>query len=507
MPDILLATLNAKFIHASLGLRYLLANLGGLRSRAELAEFTIEQRPGDIAEQILARAPHILGLGVYIWNARETAELVAILKRVAPELTIVLGGPEVSYEPAEQPAVALADYVVAGQGDFAFRDLCAQLLDGRRPPTKFIAPAPPRPDELALPYGEYSDRDIAQRLIYVEASRGCPFKCEFCLSALDKTALPFDLDAFLVAMDVLHARGARHFKFVDRTFNLKVESGRRILQFFLERLSDDLFLHFEVIPDRLPDGLKELLVKFPPGSLQLEVGVQTFNPQVQALISRRQDNARTADNLAWLRAHTHAHIHADLIVGLPGEDLDSFGAGFDRLYALRPHEIQVGILKRLRGAPIARHTETCGLRFSPHPPYTVLATDRIPFADMQRMTRFARYWDLIGNSGRFVESLPLLLADAPFARFLSFSDWLFKRTGQTHRIALPRLFEALRDAMVDLLGLPEDQVLDALARDCAVHGSKGCPGFLHQRLRERTAAGFRPAASNAPERQARHLRG
>lgn len=506
MPDILLATLNAKYIHASLGLRYLLANLGGLRSRAGLAEFTIEQRPGDIAEQILAHAPRILGLGVYIWNARETAELVAILKRIAPELTIVLGGPEVSYEPAEQTAVAMADYVVAGQGDLAFRDLCAQLLDGRRPEPKFVEAAPPRPDELVLPYDEYSDRDIAQRLIYVEASRGCPFKCEFCLSALDKTAQPFDLDSFLAAMSVLHARGARHFKFVDRTFNLKVDTGRRILQFFLDRLSDDLFLHFEVIPDRLPDGLKELLVKFPPGSLQLEVGVQTFNPQVQALISRRQDNARTAENLAWLRRFTHAHIHADLIVGLPGEDLDSFGAGFDRLYALRPHEIQVGILKRLRGAPIARHTESCGLRFAPQPPYTVLATDRIPFADMQRMTRFARYWDLIGNSGRFVESLPLLLADAPFARFLSFSDWLFTRTGQTHRIALPRLFEALREALADVFGVHEDHVLDALARDCAVHGTKGCPGFLHQRLRERTAAGSRPAAPGVPERQARHLR-
>lgn len=511
MPDILLATLNAKFIHASLGLRYLLANLGGLRGQAELAEFTIEQRPGDIAEQILARAPRILGLGVYIWNARETAELVAVLKRVAPELVIVLGGPEVSYEPEGQVLVELADHVIAGQGDLAFRDLCAQLLAGERQVRKFIEAAPPHLDDLVMPYAEYTDRDIAQRLIYVEASRGCPFKCEFCLSALDKTAVPFDLDRFLDAMDALHKRGARHFKFVDRTFNLKVDTSRRILQFFLDRLSDDLFLHFEVIPDRLPDGLKELLVKFPPGSLQLEIGVQTFDPDVQTLISRKQDNARTAENLAWLRAHTHAHIHADLIVGLPGEDLQSFGAGFDRLYAIRPHEIQVGILKRLRGAPISRHMQAHDLRFAPQPPYTILSTDRILFADMQRMNRFARYWDLIGNSGRFAATLPLLLGDAPFARFLKFADWLYAQTGQTHRIALPRLFELLHDALIDVFAVDEDSALDALARDCAVHGAKGCPGFLHERLRN---AGKQTASTpdartphKTPARQARHLHG
>ena len=510
MPDIVLATLNAKFIHASLGLRYLYANLGALQTRAEIAEFTIDQRPTDIAERLLMRAPRIIGLGVYIWNAQETARLVSVLKRVAPDLAIVLGGPEVSYEQAGQPVVDFADYVISGQGEVAFRDLCAALLAGERPEQKLLTPTPPAPDDLELPYPYYSAADIANRLLYVEASRGCPFKCEFCLSALDKTAVPFDLDRFLAAMEGLHARGARHFKFVDRTFNLNVASSRRILQFFLDRLSDDLFLHFEVIPDRLPDGLKELLARFPPGSLQLEVGVQTFNPEVQQLISRKQDNLRTENNLRWLREHSHAHIHADLIVGLPGEDLASFGAGFDRLYALRPHEIQVGVLKRLRGAPISRHADAFDLRFSAQPPYTILATDRIPFGDMQRMTRFARYWDLIANSGRFAATLPLLLGTEPFKRFLRFSDWLLVRTGQTHKIALPRLFELLQSALIAEFGLDEERVLDALAEDCAVHGTKGCPGFLHERLRAKNTpikhAHPRPQGKT-PVRQARHLGG
>lgn len=503
MADIVLATLNAKYIHASLGLRCLLANLGELRERAQLMEFTIDQRPVEIAEKLLAGRPRLIGLGVYIWNAEETARLVGVLKRVAPEVVIVLGGPEVSHEPHEQPLVTLADYVIAGPGELAFAALAQDLLTGRHPAHKFIQAAQPALAELALPYDEYTDEDIAHRLLYVEASRGCPFRCEFCLSSRDKTAWPFELDRFVAAMETLHRRGVRHFKFVDRTFNLNVKASQRILDFFLARLSDDLFLHFEVIPDHLPDGLKTRLVHFPPGTLQLEVGVQSFDPEVQALISRKQDNAVSEQNLAWLREHTHAHLHADLIIGLPGEDVASFAQGFDRLWAVRPHEIQVGLLKRLRGAPIARHTAAYGLCFDPHPPYTVLATGQIDFATMQRLARFARYWDLVSNSGRFPKTLPVLLGDAPFANFLAFSDWLWARTGQTNRIALPRLFERVHEFLLTRGAAPE-LVLTALAADCAVHGAKGCPGFLHPHL---AALRQERRPSTAPERQARHLRG
>lgn len=501
MTDIVLATLNAKYLHASLGLRYLRANMGALRVRTALREFVWDQRSTEIAEQLLAERPRIIGLGVYIWNARETLQLVQILKAVAPEVTIVLGGPEVSYEQEEQAIVALADYVISGQGDLAFAALCRELLAGTPPAQKIIHAAPPPLEQIVLPYDEYTDSDIAQRLVYVEASRGCPFKCEFCLSALDKTAWPFDLETFLAALERLHARGVRHFKFVDRTFNLNVRASRRILQFFLDRLSDDLFLHFEVIPDHLPDGLRELLVQFPPGTLQLEVGIQTFNAEVQQHISRRQDNAASEQNLRWLREHTHAHLHVDLIIGLPGEDLASFAAGFNRLWALRPHEIQVGILKRLRGAPIARHTAEFAMRYDPQPTYTLLANRDLDFATMQRLTRFARYWDLVANSGRFAHVLPLLLGDDAFGRFLKFSDWLYATTGQTHKIALPRLFQLLHQALCGEFAATEEAVLTALARDCAAFGAKGCPDFLHGHLQQVQQA----ARRNTPARQARHL--
>src|SRR3954468_2338511 len=196
-----------------------------------------------------------------------------------------------------------------------------------------------------------------------------------------------------------------------------------------------------MIPDRLPEALRATIAKFLPGALQFEVGVQTFNDDVAELISRRQDNAKLEDNLQWLKRETGVHVHADLIVGLPGEDVASFARGFDRLVALGPQEIQVGMLKRLRGTPIVRHDQEWGMVYSPHAPYEILQTKVVDFATMQRLRRFSRAWDLVANSGNFVESAPLLWAagGSPFASFMTFSDPLHERFGKGHGIALQHL--------------------------------------------------------------------
>ncbi len=473
MTAIVLATLNARYIHCALGLRYLRANMGELRAQTALREFTIDQRPIDIAEQLLADSPAIIGLGVYIWNVAQCTQLVALIKTISPQTLVVLGGPEVSFEQQAQTICQQADYIICGPGEQAFPALCRALLAGERPPEKILHPPFVHPRDLRFPYDEYSDEDIAHRVIYVEASRGCPFKCEFCLSALDKTAWPFDIEAFLRQMDRLYRRGVRHFKFVDRTFNLKIDHSRRILEFFLQRLDEDLFLHFELIPDHLPEALKALIQRFPPHSLQFEIGIQTFTPEVQRLISRRQDNAKTEANLRWLRQHSQAHLHCDLIAGLPGESYQSFAASFDRLVALQPHEIQLGILKRLRGTPIIRHTQSHAMRYNPAPPYNILSTDRLDFATMQRIGRFARYWDMIANSGRFRHTLPLLLGEHPFARFMALSDQLFAQSGQTHRIALKRLFGLIWRGARKALKLDEATLRQTLERDYAACALKG----------------------------------
>jgi radical SAM superfamily enzyme YgiQ (UPF0313 family) len=508
-PPIILATLNAKYIHASLGLRYLLANMarhGGadLRARSVLREFTIARKPQEIADELLALNPAIVGFGVYIWNVTQTAEVLRLLKSARPEVKVVLGGPEVSHETAQQEIVALADHVITGWGDVSFPKLCRSLLHGPQALMKVIAGEQPPLDAIALPYAEYSADDLAHRLLYVEASRGCPFKCEFCLSSLDKTAWAFELEALLGELDALYRRGARHFKFVDRTFNLKVENSVRILQFFLDRMEPDLFLHFEVVPDHLPERLKDMIVQFPSGVLQFEVGIQSFNTEVQQRISRRQDNDKTEANLRWLLHSSQAHLHADLIFGLPGESLQSFSEGFDRLYAIRPHEIQLGILKRLRGTPIARHTAEHGMVYDPAPPYTVQQTAVVGAATMQGFTRLARYWDLVANSGRFGLTLALLLqGPSAFAAFMAFADWLWLRAGETAHLTPEQLVDALFDYLTGERGLDAEAVRQNLLADYLASGARARPSCLHGVLPAQGLPLARSARART-ERQARH---
>ncbi len=460
-------------MHSAFGLRYLFANLGGLKAQASIQEFTIQQRPIDIAEKLLFSQPKIIGFSIYIWNVTETSEVIDLIKTIAPRVKVIVGGPEVSFS-ADLPEVCdRVDHVITGPGEISFASLCQQILAGESPLNHVIAGEAADLELLNLPYRYSSDEDIRNRLIYVEASRGCPFKCEFCLSSLDKTAVPFELESFLLEMEDLYLRGARNFKFIDRTFNLKVCSSIVILDFFLKRMTDDLYLHFEVIPDNLPDKLKQVLVKFPQNSLQFEIGVQTFDPEIQKLISRKQNNQKTCENLRWLRKNTGAHIHADLIFGLPGDKLEKFAKSFDQLVALNPQEIQVGILKRLRGAPINRHTDRYRLRYNPKSPYNILTTRDIDFATMQRMNRFARFWDLIGNSGRFHRTLPLILGNDPFNRFLHLSDHLYGQAGSTWKISLKRLFELLYIAMTGQMKIRPGIARKALNLDYSRSGQKG----------------------------------
>ena len=519
-PRIVLATLNARYIHASLGLRYLLANMarhGGqdLRAATVLREYTLARPVAEVVADLLvalnssayqASCAPIVGFGVYIWNVVQTTEVVRQLKAVRPDVRVVLGGPEVSHELDGQPIVALADYVITGWGDVSFPKLCRALVHGPRPLMKVIVGVQPPLEEIDLPYAEFSDDDLAHRLLYVEASRGCPFKCEFCLSALDKTAWAFDEDAFLAQLATLYARGARNFKFVDRTFNLKIDASIRILQFFLDRLArgtdTPVFIHFEVVPDHLPDRLKDAITQFPPGVLQFEIGIQSFDVDVQQRISRRQDNAKTQANLRWLLDHSHAHLHTDLIFGLPGESWQTFAQGFDQLYAIGPHEIQLGVLKRLRGTPLAQRSlpgavPEHGMVYDAAPPYTVQRTDAVSAEEVRAFIRLARYWDLVANSGRFGATMPLVMQGgtvptsppSPFAAFAQLAQWLWQTSaitkGKTSGLSPEDWVDTLFDYLTTQRGLPPAVVRAALVADYVASGARSNPkslqGFLPAR--------------------------
>ena len=432
-----------------------------------------------------------------------------VLKKVMPDIIIVLGGPEISYETEKQPHLEWCDYVIKGEADHSFRELCKQVLGGEKPAQKIKVAELPEIKSLVLPYHLYSDDDIKNRVIYVEASRGCPYKCEYCLSSLDKSVRSFDLDLFLAEMHTLLSRGVRIFKFVDRTFNLSPTTSTRILNFFLGHMQEfpGMFLHFELVPDRLPQEIRELIQKFPQGSLQFEIGIQTLNPTVAQNVSRKNDLVKVEENFKFLREHTTVHTHADLIVGLPGETLESFAAGFDRLAEFGPDEVQVGILKRLRGTPIARHETTYKMQYSEISPYAILSTSTMDYVTLQKMNRFAKFWDLYANSGEFKNFTAWLktakLAESSlFQRFFNFSEYLSQSYSETHSISLMNLAEKAWTYMLSA-GAAEDVAAAIIEKDfCFGNKRRDLPVFLKAKTKMPENL---PASSSLNQRQLRHL--
>ena len=457
--EIILTTINAKWIHPSLALRLLKANLGSLENSCEIIEFALRQPLDEKLEPFLTVRPRILGVSVSIWNHLATIELLKELEKIWADKkpVVVLGGPEVSYLPSDAEIFDYADHVIRGEGETAFRELCEKIL--QRPYTEArIANRRFEGELVKTAYHLYSDEDVSKKLIYVESGRGCPFNCDFCLSALDDTIYEFPLEQFLADMDILIQRGVKTFKFLDRSFNINIPRALQIIGFFLGKIENlysssvnsspniPFTVHFEMVPSLFPPELLQALARFPPGTLRIEIGVQTLNPQVGALINRPSNPDKELETVRFLREKSGAVIHADLIAGLPGEDLVSFGKGFDLLWTagngVSHHkgrmEIQLGILKRLPGAPISRHNDAFGMRYNPLPPYEIEKTSSVSEEDMRRIKNFARFWEIIVNRQ---------LADVGngdiFWKFMTFSDELLARFGRNWGIDKEELRAAL----------------------------------------------------------------
>jgi len=519
--DILLTTINAKWTHPSLALRLLKANLGSLESQCEIIEFSLHQPLCEKTQPLLSAHPRILGISVSIWNHLATIELLSALEKEwssqdgahsEQKPLIVLGGPEVSYLSEDADIFKYADYVIRGEGEIAFRTLCESVLqtenkmfgaggqssdgdtgvdclpshakacvnkchatgDGRALSTctkEFIPYVQNDLTAIKTAYHLYTDEDIAKKLIYVESSRGCPFECEFCISAVKSTesnsaVREFPLEQFLAEMDILVNRGAKTFKFLDRTFNANKSRAVKICEFFLQKLDErkraglpSFVVHFEMVPSLFPQELCEILARFPPDTLRLEIGIQTLNPDVSARIHRPSwqnhniNPEKELETIRYLRKNTNAIIHIDLIAGLPGEDLESFGRGFDRLWQATSEncydsqqrevkhsrvEIQLGILKQLPGAPISRHNETFRMRYNAKPPYEIEETSSISAKDLQRVKNFAAFWERLVNRG-----LLSLESEAIFEKFIALSDSLFAHFGKNWGIDKGTLLEYL----------------------------------------------------------------
>jgi len=286
------------------------------------------------------------------------------------------------------------------------------------------------------------------------------------------------MERFIGELEKLWQRGVRNFKFIDRTFNLSIENATRLLDFFLSQ-EEEYFVHFEVIPDHFPKALREKIAKFPPAALQLEVGIQTLDPNISQNIHRRLNVEKIEENLAFLQNETHAHLHVDLIVGLPGESIEGFGRNLNRLHALTQCEIQIGILKKLSGTTLSRHDEIYGMVYSDKPPYDIVQNDLIPFALMQKMKRFARFWDMVYNSGNFKRSCELLWKETEvFEGFYAFSEWLYDQTESTWQISLDRLAELIFRYLCEVLNYEKEAIKTRLIEDVMTVRGRKMPSFL-----------------------------
>ncbi len=485
--DILLCAFNARYQHTAFGLMCLQANLKDLKPHSQLFETTINNIPRAIVEEILDLQPKIISLSVYIWNIEIITIVADMLKTLRPDIILIAGGPEISYEWQNKQLSQMLDYIITGEGEYEFYNLCKKIKnDNYQKPQKLtvINAKPIDTNNYTFAYNQYTDLDIANRFIYVEASRGCPFSCQYCMSSLDNGVRYFKQISLFAEFDKLLERGAKCFKFIDRSFNINIPFALEVIKFFLN-CPQQVFLHFELIPDNIPEPLIKLLKICPKGMIQFEMGIQTFNPEVAKRIKRPLNIKTISENIIKLNKETEVHIHADLIAGLPGETINSFAKGFNMLLQLSPHEIQLGILKRLSGAPIAQHSKQWDMRYSNNPPYEIIQNSTMSFKQLQELQRFARFWNLTVNNGNFKTCAPLIWHRQPsaFMAFSQWSAWLYQQTNSTGNIALNRLAQLLFTFLTDIKNIPASQCAIALLQDFKTVGRCKIPTFLRAHIK------------------------
>ncbi len=448
---ILLIAVNARYSHSSYAIRTLKANLDELEHECELFETDLTANALQIAARISESNPLIAGFTVYLWNIRLIEAAARILRVTSPHIRLVAGGPEltVAYSNA-----GLFDLCIIGEGEAAFTEYCRAVLSqtaSSETASRIVATPPVNTADLKLPGHLYTDDDIANRVIYVEASRGCPYPCRYCTSA--STGLrTVPLEKLLAELDGLWRRGVRQFKFLDRSFTAAQAHARAVMAFLKERITAETVLHFEINTERVDDTTLQMIAEFPQGTLHLECGIQTLNATVARKIGRTPDIGRTLANLRFLVNQTGADVHADLIFGLPGEDERSFAKGFNTLLEhCAPPVVQLNLLKGLPGTQLAERAGHYRLKFNPEPPYELLESECMDFNTLMRIQRTARCWELVYNRGQMAEQSRALLRLSRdiYGTFTRLADHIYAAEGRLHNVARARL-KALVDEFLTL---------------------------------------------------------
>ena len=442
--QILLVALNAKYIHSNPAVYSLAAYANAVSDNVSLAEFTINDRYEDVLRGILTRKPEVIGFSVYIWNVEFMKQLMEDIHRIAPSIRLMAGGPEASNDP--ETYLAWCELVMLGEGERNFRTIAACIKDRTAIPLeKMEGVAYKDPEMVIHAPGPESVLDMDQipflykglepfenRIIYYESSRGCPFRCSYCLSSIEKKVRYRSMDYVREELRYFLDQKVKQVKFIDRTFNSSSRRALEIWTYIKEHDNGITNFHFEIGADLLTEEELQLLSSLRPGLVQLEIGIQsTHEPTMQA-IHRTADNSRIFYNVQRLRKAYNINLHTDLIAGLPYEDYIHFQKSFNDIYPLYADQLQLGFLKVLKGTEMYERRHEYGLIYSSRQPYEIFATKWISYEEIAKLHRVCDTVELFYNSQMFRHSLKYLeqFFDTPFAMYESMADYL-----DQHRMA------------------------------------------------------------------------
>ena len=480
----LLTAINAKFIHSNPAIYSLRACVGeNLQPHVELAEFTINESLESILEGIWKCQPEVIGFSCYIWNWKLIREILTELPKILPDTEIWLGGPEVTYDgPGLLKEFPQVTGIMVGEGEVTFREVLEQYLreaetagqsepgrEGQQAIGKSVADRFGQIPGLCLSSGYTAPRDLTDlttlpflyenmepftnRIIYYETSRGCPYRCSYCLSSIDKKVRLRDISVVKRELQFFLDQNVKQVKFIDRTFNCDHKHAMEIWRYIYEHDNGVTNFHFEISADILREEEIALLNCFRPGLAQLEIGVQSTNPETIRAIHRVMDVDKLEKIVAAIHRGQNIHQHLDLIAGLPYEDYASFGRSFDRVYRMQPEQLQMGFLKVLKGSDMHENAEKYGIRYLELPPYEVLYTNWISYGEIRRLKRIEEMVELYYNSGQFTHTLPVLekAFPGPFAMYEALADYYQEQgyftnsPARAYRYQILLEFAALKD--------------------------------------------------------------